>query len=195
LPKDIQLNEATRPGITRTTAPRAVVGRLTAFALTVLLLAAGCIASEAQSTFATRTLVHQQAPEFVRTDLDRKRLDLKAYRGKVILLNFWATWCGPCQVEMPTFVAWQNKYGTHGLQVVGVSMDDDPAPVRVAYRKLKLNYPVAMGDVKLGNLYGGVLGLPITFLIDSDGEIRAEFQGETDLSKIEMQVKALLPGR
>jgi cytochrome c biogenesis protein CcmG/thiol:disulfide interchange protein DsbE len=159
------------------------------------LLAAGCIASEAQSTFATRTLVHQQAPEFVRTDLDRKRLDLKAYRGKVILLNFWATWCGPCQVEMPTFVAWQNKYGTHGLQVVGVSMDDDPAPVRVAYRKLKLNYPVAMGDVKLGNLYGGVLGLPITFLIDSDGEIRAEFQGETDLSKIEMQVKALLPGR
>lgn len=74
-------------------------------------------------------------------------------------------------------------------------MDDDPALVRAAYRKLKLNYPVAMGDVKLGDLYGGVLGLPITFLIDRHGEIRAEFQGETDLSKIETQLQSLLPSR
>jgi cytochrome c biogenesis protein CcmG/thiol:disulfide interchange protein DsbE len=168
---------------------------LTAFALTVVLLAAGCVVSEAQSTFAARTLVHEKAPEFVRADLANKRLDLKAFRGKVILLNFWATWCAPCQVEMPTFVAWQGKYGPHGLQIIGVSMDDDPAPVRIAYRKLKLNYPVAVGDVKLGNLYGGVLGLPITFLIDRDGKIRAEFQGETDLSKIETQVQSLLRGR
>ena len=81
---------------------------------------------------------------------------------------------------MPSFVAWQRKYGQRGLQVIGISMDDDPALVRQAYRKLKLNYPVAMGDVKLGDLYGGVLGLPITFLIDRHGVIRAEFQGETE---------------
>lgn len=165
------------------------------FTLTILCLALCSLASEAQTSFAAKTLVHTKAPEFVRTDLEHTRLDLNAYRGKVVLLNFWATWCAPCQVEMPTFVAWQNKYGAQGLQIVGVSMDDDPAPVRAAYRKLKLNYPVAMGDVKLGNLYGGVLGLPITFLIDRHGEIRAEFQGETDPGKIETQVLSLLRGR
>ena len=165
------------------------------FALTVLFLAVCSMASEAQSAFAATTLVHKKAPEFVRADLAHRRLDLNAYRGKVVLLNFWATWCSPCQVEMPTFVAWQNKYGQHGLQIIGVSMDDDPALVRAAYRKLKLNYPVAVGDVKLGDLYGGVLGLPITFLIDRRGEIRAEFQGETDLSKIDTQLQSLLPNR
>lgn len=151
--------------------------------------------SKAQAAFAGTVLVHQKAPEFVRLDLNHKRLDLNAYRGKVVLLNFWATWCAPCQVEMPTFVAWQNKYGPRGFQVIGISMDDDPALVRAAYRKLKLNYPVAMGDVKLGDLYGGVLGLPMTFLIDRHGEILAEFQGETNLSKIELQVQSLLPSR
>ena len=65
-----------------------------------------------------------------------------------------------------------------GLQVIGISMDDDPALARSLYGKLKLNYPVAMGDVKLGDLYGGVLGLPVTFLIDRHGVIQAEFQGE-----------------
>lgn len=74
-------------------------------------------------------------------------------------------------------------------------MDDDPALVRAAYRKLKLTYPVAMGDVKLGDMYGGVLGLPMTFLIDRHGEIRAEFQGETDLNKIQSQLQSLLPSR
>jgi thiol-disulfide isomerase/thioredoxin len=158
------------------------------------LLAACCIASEAQSP-AAKTLVHETAPRFVRTDLDHKRLDLNSYRGKVVLLNFWATWCAPCQVEMPTFVGWQTKYGPQGLQIIGISMDDDPSLVRAAYRKLKLTYPVAMGDVKLGDLYGGVLGLPITFLIDRHGVIRGEFQGETDLRKIETQMQSLLGGR
>ena len=200
LPRAIRLNEPTSPGVARRIAPGPVVRHmppfaLFRFALPVLFLAVFSMASEAQSAFAATTLVHKKAPEFVRTDLDHKRLDLNAYRGEVVLLNFWATWCAPCQVEMPSFVAWQRKYGPRGLQVIGVSMDDDPALVRAAYRKLKLNYPVAMGDVKLGDLYGGVLGLPMTFLIDRHGEIRAEFQGETDLNKIESQLQSLLPGR
>jgi peroxiredoxin len=96
---------------------------------------------------------------------------------------------------MPGFVAWQKKYGPRGLQIIGISMDDDPALVRSLYSKLKLNYPVAMGDVKLGNLYGGVLGLPMTFLIDRHGDIKAEFQGETDLGTMERQMQSLLSGR
>ena len=93
---------------------------------------------------------------------------------------------------MPRFVAWQSLYGPRGLQVVGISMDDDPAPVRKAYEQLKLNYPVAMGDEGLGELYGGVLGLPVTYLIDNRGVIQAKFQGETDLNTIEAQIKTLL---
>jgi len=165
------------------------------FALILLLVAVCLAAGGTHDACAATSLVHKRAPEFVRTDLDRKRLDLNAYRGKVVLLNFWATWCAPCQVEMPHFMAWQQKYGPRGLQVIGISMDDDPALVRQAYRKLKLNYPVAMGDVKLGDLYGGVLGLPVTYLIDRHGEIQAEYQGETNLNKIERQMQSLLQSR
>jgi peroxiredoxin len=132
------------------------------------------------------------APEFARKDLNGKSLDLKSYRGKVVLLNFWATWCAPCQIEMPTFAAWQQQYGAQGLQVIGISMDDEAAPVRRTVARLKLNYPVAMGDAKLGELYGGVYGLPLTYLIDRNGKIRARFQGEVDPKKIEKVLKPLL---
>ena len=165
------------------------------FALTLPLVAACLAAGGTNAACAASSLVHKRAPEFVRTDLDHKRLDLNAYRGKVVLLNFWATWCAPCQVEMPSFVDWQQKYGPRGLQVIGISLDDDPALVRSLNSKLKLNYPVAMGDVKLGDLYGGVLGLPVTYLIDRHGMIQAEYQGEADLDKIEMQMQSLLSGR
>ena len=157
---------------------------------------AACIAAGGtRFAHAATQLVHKRAPLFVRTDLNHKRLDVNAYRGKVVLLDFWATWCAPCEVEMPSFVAWQKKYGPQGLQIIGISMVDDPALVRSMVSKLKLNYPVAMGDVKLGDLYGGVLGLPISFLIDRHGVIQAEYQGEADLNKIEKQMQSLLSGR
>jgi thiol-disulfide isomerase/thioredoxin len=143
-------------------------------------------------SFAASSLLHKEAPEFVRTDLKHQKLDLHAYRGKVVLLNFWATWCAPCQLEMPRFVAWQNQYGSRGLQIIGISIDDDPALARKLFDKLKLNYPVAMGDEQLGRLYGGVLGLPLTFLIDGQGIVQAQFQGEIGLKLIEEQFKPLL---
>jgi cytochrome c biogenesis protein CcmG/thiol:disulfide interchange protein DsbE len=194
------LNAVTSQRTARKAAPGPAAGhaRLFAFrrfALTLLLVAACLAAGGTHDACAAASLLHKRAPEFVRTDLDHKRLDLNAYRGKVVLLNFWATWCAPCQVEMPSFVAWQKKYGTHGLQVIGISLDDDPALVRSLVGKLKLNYPVAMGDVKLGDLYGGVLGLPVTYLIDRHGMIQAEYQGEADLGKIEVQLQLLLPSR
>lgn len=112
-----------------------------------------------------------------------------------MLLNFWATWCAPCQLEMPVFSKWQQQYGPEGLQIVGMSMDDDSPPVRRLVGKLKLSYPVAMGDAKLGERYGGVLGLPLTYLIDRNGVVRAEFQGETDLKIIERRLKLILAQR
>ena len=144
------------------------------------------------AAFAASSVLHKKAPEFVRTDFNDKSVDLNAYRGKVVLLNFWATWCAPCQLEMPRFVAWQTEYGPRGLQIVGISMDDDSDAARRLYEKLRLNYPAAMGDEGLGELYGGVLGLPVTFLIDRRGQVRAEYQGETELSTIERRLKSLL---
>jgi peroxiredoxin len=162
--------------------------------LAAVLLAVASLASVGpHPVFAQTSPAPRRAPEFVRTGLNQQRIDLNAYRGKVVLLNFWATWCAPCELEMPRFVDWQNKYGPRGLQIVGISMDDDPALARAAYRKLRLNYPVAMGDAKLGELYGGVLGLPVTFLIDAHGQVRARFEGETSLNKIETQLQSLLP--
>jgi thiol-disulfide isomerase/thioredoxin len=180
------------------TPDRNVPGRLTRtgkwrFVLCGLLVGI-CFASRLPEAFAGDSLVNRKAPEFVRKDLSGARLDLKSLRGKIVLLNFWATWCGPCQLEMPVFAKWQQQYGPQGLQVVGISMDDAPAPVRRLVSKLKPNYPVAMGDATLGERYG-VLGLPLTYLIGRDGVVRAQFQGETDLSTIEKQLRLILVQR
>ena len=172
---------------------RNTLHRLASAALYSRGVAALLLAIILTPAFAAPPALNTKAPVFVRTGLDSKRIDLRAYRGKAVLLDFWATWCAPCEIEMPTFVAWQNKYGPRGLQVIGISMDDDPALVRTAYSKLKINYPIAMGDAKLGELYGGVMGLPLTYLIDTHGVIRARYQGETDLGKMEIQLQKLLP--
>jgi thiol-disulfide isomerase/thioredoxin len=160
--------------------------------IAALLLGICFLVFDAPSGFAAESLVQKQAPKFVRHDLNGEEIQFGSLRGKVVLLNFWATWCAPCQLEMPRFVQWQRQYGPQGFKVIGISMDDDPALVRRVVRRLKLNYPVAMGDEELGALYGGVLGLPLTFLIDRDGKVRAQFQGETGLKTIEDQLKRLL---
>ena len=141
------------------------------------------------------SLLHKPAPVFARTDLANRQVDLAALRGHVVLLTFWATWCAPCQIEMPRFVAWQSKYEADGLQIVGVSMDDDRQPVEALVRKRHLNYPIVMGDEELGTLYGGILGLPVTYLIDRHGVVRARFKGETDLAAMERAIQRLLASR
>lgn len=168
---------------------RVLCGR---FGIVALFLFLWLCASPAQAPVASASLLHKTAPQFVRTGFDHRKLDLRSYRGKVVLLDFWATWCSSCQLEMRQFTAWQNQYGPRGLQIIGLSMDDDPALALKFYKKLRLNYPVAMGDEKLGQLYGGVLGLPLVFLIDREGIVQAEFRGETGLESIEAQFKPLL---
>ncbi len=128
------------------------------------------------------------------TGLDGHTLRLADFRGKVVLLNFWATWCAPCRLEMPVFAAWQRQYAQQGFQVIGISMDDDAAAARGLVEGFKLNYPTAMGNERLAAHYGGVLGLPLTFLIDRNGVVRARFQGETDVRVIEKRVNVLLAG-
>lgn len=132
------------------------------------------------------------APEFSLPDLAGHNLNLSAYRGKVVLLDFWATWCYPCREEIPRFVELQEKYGNQGLQVIGISMDDEPEPVREFYQRYKMNYPVVMGNAKTGERYGGVLGLPIAFIIGRDGRMYSKHIGATDLSVFEKEIASLL---
>jgi peroxiredoxin len=141
---------------------------------------------------ATNIAWHPFAPEFSLPGLTGQTIDLSAYRGKIVLLDFWATWCEPCREEIPHFVELQIKYRDQGLQIIGVSMDDEPEPVREYNQRFNMNYPVAMGDAKTGELYGGVLGLPIAFLIGRDGRIEAKHIGATDISVFEQEIKALL---
>jgi len=140
-------------------------------------------------------LLHKHAPRFVRTGLDGRRIDLAAFRGKVVLLTFWATWCAPCQVEMPRFIDWQNHYRPQGLQILAVSLDDDPEVARSLVSQRNVNYPVLMGDLRLARAYGKILGLPVNFLIDRRGKVAAIFQGESDPDKMESALRALLNAR
>ena len=134
--------------------------------------------------------IHSVAPELSLTDLGGKKLELSSYRGKVVILDFWATWCEPCRAEIPRFVDLQNKYRDRGLQIIGISLDDDPKPVRSFYQQFNMNYPVAVGDANVAERYGGILGLPVNFVIDRDGRIYAKHAGEVAPSLVENEIRS-----
>ena len=133
---------------------------------------------------------HPLAPDFVLPQLDGKELRLSSYRGKVVLLDFWTTWC--CRDEVPPLMSLQQKFGERGLQVIGISMDDSSDPVREFYQQLHVNYPVVMGTAEVGESYGGVLGLPIAFLIDRDGHIAARHLGRMEPALLQKEIESRL---
>jgi peroxiredoxin len=163
--------------------------------LLILISVAGFYALHRRPVSTKSFSAQRIAPDFTLPQLSGEPLTLSNYRGKVVLLDFWATWCEPCRVETPFLVALQNKYRDQGLQIIGVSMDDTADPVPGFYQQFKMNYPVVMGNAKIGEEYGGVLGLPIAFLIDREGRIQKKHIGATDASVFEKEVTALLNGR
>lgn len=151
--------------------------------------------SLAPAAHASAMGVGDVAPDFMRTDLHGRAFSLSGLRGKVVLLNFWATWCAPCREEMPAFSKWQHHYGARGLAIVGVSMDDDLDSVKQALAKRPVSYPIVMGDAKLGEQMGGVLGLPLSYLLDAEGRVIARYQGEASLGAMEGRIRESLAGR
>jgi len=112
------------------------------------------------------------APDFSLKDASGASVKLSDYKGKVVLLDFWATWCGPCKIEIPWFIEFEQTYKDKGFAVVGVSMDEDGWNVVKPYiQERKVNYRILLGTEMLGQLYGGVDSLPTTFLIDRSGKI------------------------
>jgi thiol-disulfide isomerase/thioredoxin len=138
---------------------------------------------------------HPAAPDFSLTDINGAKLALADYRGKVVLLDFWATWCGPCRIEIPEFVQMQQKYRDQGFAVLGVAMQDTPDSVSKFYQQFRLNYPVAMGNSQLAALYGGIFGLPTSFMIGRDGHIYSQHSGTTGPDVFEEEIRQLLAGK
>jgi thiol-disulfide isomerase/thioredoxin len=160
-----------------------------AFAVSAFGVSAG-----AQISSFPALQIGAQAPTFSRLDLAGKPIDLHAYRGKVVLLDFWASWCAPCLLEIPRLITLQKRLGSQGLQVIGVSMDDSAAPVVKLARRVAFNYPVLLGDAKLGMRYGGIYGLPVRILIARDGSILRIWKGDLAPTLLETTLKSVVAG-
>ena len=137
------------------------------------------------------------APDFTLDTLEGKPVRLSDFRGKAVLLNFWATWCEPCKVEMPWFVEMQKQYAAEGLQVIGISMDDDgPEGVAKFAKEMAVDYPILLGKQaerdSVASLYGGVQFLPETFYIDRQGKIVDKTFGLKGRGEIEDSIKRAL---
>ena len=135
----------------------------------------------------------EPAPALQLQDLRGRRHRLRDYKGKVVLLNFWATWCPPCRAEMPDLVRWQRRYGRSGLQVVGITYPPTVrAQVRRFTRRLKLNYPILLGTRATKALFDPGETLPLTVVIDRQGTVRAVIQGIVLPEEFAAKVQPLL---
>jgi thiol-disulfide isomerase/thioredoxin len=145
------------------------------------------------SSFAPHLTTASLAPDFSLESLDGKTMRLSDLRGKAVLLNFWATWCGPCKIEMPWFVEFQNQYAGQGLQIVGVAMDDASKEDIAKFAKdMNVNYPILIGKEAVGDQYGGVPALPESFVIGRDGKIVDKIIGLRGKAEIEDLIKKAL---
>jgi cytochrome c biogenesis protein CcmG/thiol:disulfide interchange protein DsbE len=135
----------------------------------------------------------QKAPDFTLRDAGGRAVKLSDYSGKVVLLNFWATWCGPCRIEIPWFIQFEKEFKDRGFAVLGVSMDDDGwDSVKPYIERMRVNYRVVMGDSLVSDLYGGVNSLPTSFMIDRQGRVARIHIGLAGRSEYQDDINTLL---
>jgi cytochrome c biogenesis protein CcmG/thiol:disulfide interchange protein DsbE len=176
--------------------------RWTIAALSALALALLTLNSSELWDFSAHAAVRDACPanaknanlNFTLKDVNGKDVKLSSLKGKVILLDFWATWCEPCKVEIPWFAEFQTKYGSRGFQAVGISVDDTVEKLKPYVAKYKMNYPVLVGlnhdDVQ--NAYGPLWGIPVTTLISRDGKMCVKHSGLSSKQNFEKEIEALL---
>ncbi len=142
---------------------------------------------------STGSLIGQPAPEFVLNNLDGKAMSFSEFKGKVIILNFWATWCPPCRVEIPAFILLQKKYEKKGFTFIGVSLDENgPRIVKNFVKSAGMNYPQLMASYEVVMNYGNFEAIPTTFVIDRKGIVRNVLQGYHTQSMFENEIQKLL---
>ena len=133
------------------------------------------------------------APSFTLQDLKGNQISLSDFQGKVVVLDFWATWCQPCVKEIPHFIELYEQYKDKGFAMVGISLDSTGISVVKSFAlKHRINYPILMADGQVAKEYGGITGIPTTFVIDSAGNIRRKYVGYKDKAVFEADIKALL---
>lgn len=133
------------------------------------------------------------APDFKLNDVTTgKPVSLSDFKGKVVVLDFWATWCPPCREEIPHLVDLYGKYKDKNLVIVGVSLDDTQTPVKPFMDEFHMDYPVVMGDDAIQKAYGGIQGIPTAFIIDKTGKIAQKYIGYRDENTFEQQIQKLL---
>jgi thiol-disulfide isomerase/thioredoxin len=165
-------------------------------AATALLLAT--LLSSTATAQAEDRLPGQPAPAWALSDLAGGKIDSGDFKGKVLVVDFWATWCGPCRSEIPGYVSLQKQYGPDGLVVVGVSLDQDTpaATAREAVQRfadqMKINYRLAIGDDRIAEAFGGVEAIPTTFIIDREGRIAFHKVGAMPQAQFAAELKRVL---
>ena len=163
--------------------------------LLLLLLFPACTPSKPRKPEVKSDATRKAAPEFSLKDANGRTVTLADYKGKVVLLNFWATWCGPCKIEIPWFIDFEQKYKDRGFAVLGIAMDEEGWDVVKPYvERSKVNYRVLMGTDSVAQLYGGVDALPTTFIVDPSGKIAATHVGLVSKSDYENGILELLDG-
>jgi cytochrome c biogenesis protein CcmG, thiol:disulfide interchange protein DsbE len=177
-------------------------GLMFGFLLVVMIAAAGFSACGTKSSGSPRVLASEPAVTF--KDLQGKDIPLDSFKGKVVLVNFWATWCEPCRSEIPLLIAYQQKYADKGFTMLGVAMDEDgkaavdpfiqSTKFDVRGQQLAMNYPVVLGNDDIADKFGGLLGLPVTLVISRDGKIVKRYIGsiERNEADLDKQIKDLL---
>lgn len=142
---------------------------------------------------ASPSTATQRAPDFTLKDLTGRDVHLSNFRGQVVVLNFWATWCQPCRIEIPWFNEIYDHYHDKGVVLLGISMDDGGAKdVEPFLKEMPIHYPILIGTEEMAEKYGGIFGIPTTIIIGRDGTIATKHLGLTDKDEIENGIKRLL---
>ena len=172
------------------------------------IVAFALVANRATRIPVTRAVSAQQenqptaSPDFTLKDLEDHDVSLRQFRGKVVLVNFWATWCGPCRIEIPWLVELQDKYEARGFTVLGVAMDEEGkdavAPFvqkerfKVGGRPNSMNYPIVLGNDATADKFGGLVGFPTSVLISKDGQVVKRVDGLVSYDEIDKAIQSQL---